>query len=377
MLESYLSDFQKLNVDRSSGRAKPHKVCMLYAVMDLIEEGRITDNKIVYSPELKERFSHYFDKLKSEKDRCNPYLPFYHLKSSSFWHLQFREMSRQQQRHSINEASLNKYVLYAYLDSSLFELLKNKDYSQALREQLGRNLSELGEQFVRWAQEIGKKEKTAKNYLGALQNSIPNWSTAEGQPIPSLFEISSLSEFRQIATKLKQLETFKQKDSKGGQMYSAALRAYENFLADTTQVQLQEDIDEILLNKTNSESEKAALVKARIGQGKYRQELIDHWKQCALTGFKNRDFLIASHIKPWRASNHEERLDKFNGLLLVANIDKAFDKAYITFEDNGAMLIAEELEEYTKLGIDPSAKIALSPKHREYMAYHREVLFRR
>ena len=50
--------------------------------------------------------------------------------------------------------------------------------------------------------------------------------------------------------------------------------------------------------------------------------------------------LLASHIKPWRDSNHQERLDKFNGLLLLANLDKAFDLGFISFDDSGKVPIS-------------------------------------
>lgn len=63
---------------------------------------------------------------------------------------------------------------------------------------------------------------------------------------------------------------------------------------------------------------KDALVKSRIGQGKFREDLIDYWAgKCAVTGLKMVQLLKASHIKPWRISNNYERLDKFNGSALL------------------------------------------------------------
>lgn len=60
--------------------------------------------------------------------------------------------------------------------------------------------------------------------------------------------------------------------------------------------------------------------------------------------------LVASHIKPWRDSNNQERLDKFNGLLLLANLDKAFDLGFILFTDTGLVMISSQLEEPQFLG---------------------------
>ncbi|GHU52345.1 hypothetical protein FACS189496_2330 [Bacilli bacterium] len=44
---------------------------------------------------------------------------------------------------------------------------------------------------------------------------------------------------------------------------------------------------------------KTTLIDARIGQGKYRNELMRlYGKKCMVTKINNTDFLIASHIKP-------------------------------------------------------------------------------
>ena len=45
-LAFYVDKLQSIRPDKSSGRARPHKVCMMFAVMDLIEQGYITNNKI-------------------------------------------------------------------------------------------------------------------------------------------------------------------------------------------------------------------------------------------------------------------------------------------------------------------------------------------
>jgi hypothetical protein len=79
---------------------------------------------------------------------------------------------------------------------------------------------------------------------------------------------------------------------------------------------LLEDIENILGEEISINTEKEELIKCRIGQGKFREKLIEYWKGCSITGFNDLDLLMASHIKPWRASSSEERLDVYNGLLL-------------------------------------------------------------
>lgn len=52
-LAFYNDKLQSIRPDKSSGRAKPHKICMMFAVMDLIEQGHIQDNRIYYDDTLK------------------------------------------------------------------------------------------------------------------------------------------------------------------------------------------------------------------------------------------------------------------------------------------------------------------------------------
>lgn len=87
-----------------------------------------------------------------------------------------------------------------------------------------------------------------------------------------------------------------------------------------------------------SSTERDQIAKARIGQGHFRESLLDMWKGCAITGVKRPELVRASHIKPWRMSSNEERLDPDNGLLLLPQYDHLFDAGYISFDDQGRLL---------------------------------------
>lgn len=121
-----------------------------------------------------------------------------------------------------------------------------------------------------------------------------------------------------------------------------------------------------------------AVVMARRGQGKFRKDLSAIWHgQCAVTGCSIEALLRASHIKPWRISDNRERLDRYNGLLLVANLDAAFDACLISFKEDGTMLFDVALgdEPWKVLGIAPASSLrgALSPDQRNYLQHHREA----
>ena len=100
------------------------------------------------------------------------------------------------------------------------------------------------------------------------------------------------------------------------------------------------DISKILRLKVDKTT-KEVLVDARIGQGRFRQEVLNRWnRRCAVTGCCIEEAVRASHIKPWRESTNEERLDCENGLPLVATLDALFDAHLISFDKNGNLLVS-------------------------------------
>lgn len=125
-------------------------------------------------------------------------------------------------------------------------------------------------------------------------------------------------------------------------------------------------------------SERDAIVKARVGQGRFRQSLLDYWSSCAVTGCTEAPLLVASHIKPWAESALPERLDLFNGLLLAPALDACFDAGYITFDDDGRIMVSSRLTEddAVALGIHRHMRLRqVDPRHRPFLAYHREHVF--
>jgi hypothetical protein len=106
--------------------------------------------------------------------------------------------------------------------------------------------------------------------------------------------------------------------------------------------ELAEDL-EALVAEVPDATERDALVKARIGQGKFRAGVVASWRKgetCALTGLAVPEMLIASHIKPWRESSNAERLDPMNGLLLASHVDKLFDRYLLSFQESRGAYLA-------------------------------------
>jgi hypothetical protein len=124
------------------------------------------------------------------------------------------------------------------------------------------------------------------------------------------------------------------------------------------------------------ETETMVLAKARVGQGRFRADLLNLWEgQCALTDVAAPELLRASHIKSWKDSNDRERLDAFNGLLLAVHLDALFDRALVTFQDSGEMLISKRLSarEREVFGLtSPPRKLLLNVPHLGYMRHHQD-----
>jgi hypothetical protein len=134
--------------------------------------------------------------------------------------------------------------------------------------------------------------------------------------------------------------------------------------------ELQKDIREIE-NSSLPPTEKERLINARMGQGQFREAVICIEKQCRITGLKNTNLLIASHIKPWNKCNDKERLDGYNGLLLSPHIDRLFDRGHLSFAGNGDMLLSDQAKEALQCwGISPKNVGNFHPNQKKFLAWH-------
>lgn len=143
----------------------------------------------------------------------------------------------------------------------------------------------------------------------------------------------------------------------------------------------EDQVEQEMRNRTDlDETEKLQLIKSRRGQGIFRRNLENFEKACRITGVANRRHLRASHIKPWRASTNSEKLDGNNGLLLSPHIDHLFDQGYISFTDDGTLLVSSKADVDTLIlwGIDPEGHYGHFRKEQlPYLSFHRDFIFKR
>ncbi len=175
-------------------------------------------------------------------------------------------------------------------------------------------------------------------------------------------------------------ELYSRKEDIGN--FKSALRKFLRFVHSdykkTNEDRVLAEIKNVENSKALLVTQKEAILKARIGQGLFRQGLIEYWGGCAVTGCENRDILVASHIKPWKDANNDERLDVFNGLLLLPNYDKLFDKGFLTFLPNGEVKYSKRLSKNDKLLLGLKEGIALKhidERHKAYLKYHNDRCF--
>ena len=127
--------------------------------------------------------------------------------------------------------------------------------------------------------------------------------------------------------------------------------------------------------KKPDKTERRGLVTSRVGQGYYRQQVINKWKgKCPLTCIDVVSILISSHIVPWSESNEEERLDVDNGILLSPNMDALFDRHLISFDDHGELLISSKVsqENIENLRLLRLPKIEINERMLKYIKRHRK-----
>uniref|UniRef100_A0A6C0H0M9 HNH nuclease domain-containing protein n=1 Tax=viral metagenome TaxID=1070528 RepID=A0A6C0H0M9_9ZZZZ len=151
-----------------------------------------------------------------------------------------------------------------------------------------------------------------------------------------------------------------------------------------SQYNFEELIEQNIINEIENRTdititEKEQIIKSRIGQGIFRKNVLIKEPKCRISNISKLELLIASHIKPWKKSNNHERLDGNNGLMLNPTVDKLFDKGFISFTDDGIILISNITEEeLNSLGIDITKNIgSFSKEQCIYLDYHRKNILKK
>jgi HNH endonuclease len=120
------------------------------------------------------------------------------------------------------------------------------------------------------------------------------------------------------------------------------------------------------------------LGKARRGQGVFRKNVRLNETSCRVTGVSDPRFLVASHIKPWRLCNDQEKLDGCNGLLLSPHVDKLFDSGFMSFAEDGSVIRSDEMPSavWESWRLTATAAQPFNDKQHKFLAYHRAKILK-
>lgn len=142
----------------------------------------------------------------------------------------------------------------------------------------------------------------------------------------------------------------------------------------------KEKEEEVVIEKVPPKKDDE-ISRARVGQGKYREQLIEECIYCPITLITHPTLLIASHIKPWAHSNDKEKIDPKNGLLLSPLYDRLFDQGLITFTNDKHMRISIWLDERNRKRLDlvdnkRYDRLPFDEERLVYLDYHRSIIFK-
>jgi len=135
---------------------------------------------------------------------------------------------------------------------------------------------------------------------------------------------------------------------------------------------------EIAARGVKGNLEQEQLIMARRGQGVFRHNVRLVEKRCRLTHLEDSRHLIASHIKPWKVAQGDEKISQNNGLLLSPHVDHLFDGGLISFQNSGKLIVSDNLDRNVLKKWNLNTEFEYWPLNSEqeyFMEFHRNFVF--
>lgn len=254
-------------------------------------------------------------------------------------------------------------------------------------------LNDAKDEYINPQQDYVKKEEMQSIFLSnyakvmSLTKTILHFQIYRVNVAPPRVYINSNSKFftliREIGLpNISYLSILKLKNILNDKI-SFYFRIFIDYKADILHYSSPEEKRQIenIENSVLPKRKKQILTTARIGQGEYRTNVLEECPYCPFTMVNDERLLIASHIKPWAASNDDEKIDPKNGFALTPTFDRLFDQGFISFEDDKTLLVSPWLSPMNqkRLGIYSGKlidKLPLDEKRKKYLLYHRKNIFK-
>lgn len=148
LIEQLRLQIRKMRRGGSKDHPSPHKLILLLTVFDLIEQGHIVRNQIYLDGKLISAFERNFGLYARPDDWCQVGPPFFHLRTSGFWHHRPK-----QGREAVYEvldrsgggiATVMENIEYAYFSDEVFGLVSDPNSRSELRSCVISLLDETG-----------------------------------------------------------------------------------------------------------------------------------------------------------------------------------------------------------------------------------------
>ena len=227
--------------------------------------------------------------------------------------------------------------------------------------------------------------------ISALSNGFLNFNVYRSNITPPRVYINSNDEMYTLIREMgipniSYLSILKLKRLSNGEIFYYFRQFIEynpDYLAEQ-EFSEEDQVVDIKNNPSLTSTQRESIIKARKGQGEFRDKLLNECPFCPITLVNDERLLIASHIKPWAAPNitNEERVDPKNGIPLTPTYDKLFDRGFISFTDDKKMMVSPWLSPMNqkRLSIYDGKSVPhlpLDSKRKKYLAYHRDNIFKK
>ena len=120
-------------------------------------------------------------------------------------------------------------------------------------------------------------------------------------------------------------------------------------------------------------------IKNKAAKGQFKQQVFMDWEgKCAVTSLSDPNLLSFAYIKPWGQCSHKERYDSCNGLLLLPSLKHLLNRGFISFDDNGKILISDQLSQINQDILNINTDMCLykiDSKLKNYLNFHRKNVF--
>lgn len=250
---------------------------------------------------------------------------------------------------------LVKYMDDAYQEYMFPTQPYNEDITQ-MYEELKEETESISEETLKYS--FRKKFDEQNRYYLVLKNGVDNRK--------------NYNYIRNIALpRITKYCFIKFRDKNNGKLYIYMRPILFNDL------KVKEEIEEILNENDDSVAENKKQIR-RLKQGDYRRKLLDNMPFCPFTKVTDDRILVACHIKPFSAcESDDERYDSKNGITMTPTYHTLFDLGFISFENDGSLLVSPFLSNITKqrLNLIDGSKHRLQTGSDRYLQYHRDNIF--